>query len=694
MPGRISLDEAIASTQADPAAAPAGKRRITFEEASGALDASLTARPPGTGVSPGYPAGFEAAPTPGPPRTGQQSMMIRSPEPAGSNGFLPALKADIPQDEPTRLKVLAESLFPGDPSAINRVGFRDGRPVYVNDEGKLQYVAGKFSGGAASVAAYSPEIIGSTVGTVVGGPVVGSALGGAAGRAVKRGVSALAFDEPVTTGSVAKELGTEAVVNAAGGLLGKGVGGLIDRGRVVNFSAAKIAEAERTRELVRRQTGIELDLAQASGDRRLIKLRDYAARYPGESSQLIQAQDDVLSGQFDNATQRVLNLVAQPNSALAASQTGINAAQEVIKGARQGVYSQVRPLYEAAYAAVPQVTDPNLLKYLKLPYFGDALKAGRRLQALEGGVEATPAFINSSNISLKDLDYLKRGLDQKIEALATTNGRRQESAALRGKKNELVAELDTLSNDLYQQARGAYQQGIRQQVEPLEKGLVGALSKMDPQQANVASRLLGGQGVAPEGVALLKASLQRYSPDAYEGIVRQYLDDAYSQAQAITQGGDVVNVPGKFLRQLAPTPAKRNLLKAILPAGALPDFEALLNAAEKLAVTPLGASRVAGSNTAADTTISEILKGRGVAVTKALITPRQAIRDSVELKAQEDAVIRLTQALLDPAKRKQINTIVRMSDRSKQAILLGSLLSTQSAAGAVKDITENAGAGR
>lgn len=687
MPGRLTFDEgaALASTQAEPSA-PTRAKRLTFEEASRALDATET---PGVkdpfGRSQAPAAGYEVK---NPGVGGQQRTFVKSPQGAGSN-FATALKAEFPADERTRLKVLADSLFPGDPTGIERVGIRNGRPVYVNDKGELQYLSDSLSGGAAALVANSPEIAGSIVGTLAGGPVLGSAAGAGAAKALKRGASALIFGEPVTPLSLAKEVGTEAALNAVGGLAGKGVAGVFDRGRTTVITSAKLAEAERVREVVRRQTGIDLDLAQASGDRRLIALRDYAARYPGESSQLIQAQEEALSGQFDNATQRVLNLVAQPGSALAASQTGINAADQVIKGARQTVYSQVRPLYEAAYAAVPEVTDPDLLKYLKLPYFADALKAGRRLQALESGVEATPAFLNSNKVSLKDLDYLKRGLDQKIEALATTGGKRQESAALRAKKNELVAELDTLSNDLYQQARGAYQQGIRQQVEPLENGLVGTLSKMDPQQANVASRLLAGQGVAPEGVALLKASLERFNPDAYSGLVRQYLDDAYSKAQAITQGGDVVNVPGKFLKQLAPTPAKRDLLKAILPAGALPDFEALLGAAEKIATTPLGASRVAGSNTARDTNISEVLKGRGIAVTKALITPRQAIRDAVELKAQEDAVIRLTEALLDPAKRKQLNAIVKISDRSKQAILLGSIFSAKAAGGTVRDFGEN-----
>jgi hypothetical protein len=354
----------------------------------------------------------------------------------------------------------------------------------------------------------------------------------------------------------------------------------------------------------------------------------------------------------------------------------------------------VRPLYEAAYASTPQVTDPALLNYLKLPYFGEALRAGRKLQALEDGFEATPAFLNSTDVSLKDLDYLKRGLDQQIDRLSGLQGKRQEAAALRAKKNDLVGQLDNLSNDSYQQARQAYAQGIEQQVAPLENGLVGTLAQLEPQQAAFASRIFTDPGVTADQVAIFKAAVSQKNPDAYRGLVRQYLDDAYDKAQVITQGGDTSNIPGKFLKTLAPTPSKEQRLKAILPADALPALEGLLDAAEKLAATPLGASRVAGSPTSSNISIGEALKGRAVATLRALITPRQAIRDAAELRAQEQGVIDLTEALIDPAKRDQLKRIVRMKDSTKQAILLGTLFTGQAAAGEASDLTENSGLGQ
>ncbi len=686
MPGsRITLDEALASTQ--PEQAQVAPARITFDEASQALDSTETTLPPGFGVSRGI-AGYEVS-NPGGRNT--PATFVKKPAPADRSRFATALKADVPIDQQTRLRVLANDLFPNDPSGIDKVGFRNGRPVFVNSDGQLQYVTDRGTGLAASVIANSPELVLSTAGAFTPSPVLGSAAGGAAGRLIKRGISNALFDEPVTPGSLAKEVTIEAAISGAGALAGKTTGAVLDSGRNLRLSSARVAAGERERELIRRQTGIELDLAQATGDRRLIALRDYAARYPGESAELIQAQDDLLSGQFDNAVNRTLNLVGQPTSAFRAGQTGINAAEELIQGARVAVQQQVKPLYEAAYQAVPEVTDPNILKFIKLPYFNQALRAGRKIQALDARVEATPEFLNSTSYSLKDLDYLKRGLDQQYKSLAGQQGKGNEARALLDAKNEFVAELDNFSNDLYQQARSAYQQGIRQTVEPLENGLVGTLAKMDPQQANIAARLFNGSRASPESVALLKASLERFNPDAYKGLVRSYLDEAYSNARALTQGGDVVNVPGKFVNQLAPTPSDRDLLKAILPSGALPTFEALLDAGQKLARTPLGASRVAGSNTLRDQTISEVLKGRGRAVLKALTTSRETIRDAADFQLQEQTIVKVTEALIDPAKRAQLSAIVKMSDESRKLILLGGLLASESGAGYVYDRGENAG---
>lgn len=654
-------------------------RGTAFDKANASLDAGgqvgfRADQQPGQEFVPGsYNTG-------GAPR---QPKLYEAPQPAPDGNLGAAIKDSFAADEGTRLRLIAESLFPGDPKGIERVGIRNGKPVFVNDEGKLQFVSGTKSNLLGGIIGNLPEIAGGIAGSFAGSPVLGGTAGATVAKAIKRGVSNLVFDEPVTAGSLGKELAIEAGTNLVGGGLGKLGGKILDRGRVVDFTPADLAAAEAKRATVKARTGIDLDLAQASGDRRLISLRDYAARYPGKTAQLIQAQDDIASGQFEAATNRVLDAVAAPIPSGTAGARAINAADETIKAARAGVQQEVQPLYDAAYASVPQITDPQLLNFLKLPYFEQAFKSGQRIAKLEGS-----ALAPDQPPDLRSLDYLKQGLDDVIQKL-TDKGARKEAAALRARKNDLVDNLDQLSGDLYKAARQGYAQRIAARVEPLENGLVGALAKLEPADAAVAGRLFNDASVTPESIALLKAKVSQTNPDAYRGLVRQYLATAYNKAQQITEGGDVSNVPGKFLRQLAPTPDAQKRLLAILPRDSYGPLKDLLEAAESLAVTPLGASRIAGSPTANNTTLSEILKGRGVAVARFLTTPRQALREAAEFKAQEQGVLALTEAIIDPAKRDQLSRIVRMSDKSKQAILLGGLLGGQAVTASGQDLTEN-----
>lgn len=680
MPGRITLDEALASTAPTPEpTAPAGVRRITFDEANAAYEATgkvgfRADQKPGQEFVPGaYNKGA-------PPR---QPKLYEAPQPAPDGNLFAAVKDSFAADEGTRLRLIADELFPGDPNGIQRVGIRNGKPVFVNDDGKLQYVSGTKSNLLGGLIGNLPEIAGGIAGSFTASPVLGGTAGATAGKAIKRSISNLVFDEPVTAKSLGKELALEAGTSLVGGLAGKGVAKFADRGRVVSFAPSDLQAAEATRAAIKQRTGIDLDLAQASGDRRLIALRDYSARYPGRSAELIQAADEIASGQFDQATKRVLDLVAQPTPAGTAGVNAINAADETIRLAQKSLSQQVRPLYDAAYASVPEIRDVALLNFLKLPYFDQAFKAGQRIAKLEGtslGPGALP--------DLRSFDYLKQGLDDVINRLSS-KGATKEARALRERKNEFVSQLDGLSNQQYQAARQAYAQGYAAQIEPLEQGLVGTLAKLDPADAATAGRIFRDPSVTAEQIALLKAKVSQTNPEAYKGLVRQYLAAEYDKAQVLTQGGDAVNVPGKFLKGLAPTPGKRDNLKAILPEGTLQDLDDLLLAAEKLATTPLGASRVAGSNTARDTTLSEVLKGRGVAIARFLTTPRQALRDAAELRAQEQGVIDLTEALIDPAKRGQLRRIVKLKDSSKQLILLAGLLGGQATAGGVTDLTEN-----
>lgn len=665
------------------------------------------------------------------------------PIPADKANFGASLKAGIIADEDTQRREIAKSLFPNDPRGAERVSFFEGEPVYVDDRGQLKRVSPALVSGLAEITANIPEAVGSVVGSfATGNPVSGAAVGGAGGRALKRGVSELVFDEPATPLSVAKEMAGEGAVNLVAGGIGKGIAGFAGRGKIVDFSPANIRNAEQIREYVKQTTGIDLDLAQASGNRNLLALRDYAATYPGRTAEIIQMADEVAAGQLDTATNRFLDTIAKSTPSEIAGKNGVNAAQLIIATTRRNVSQSVDPLYKVAYKAVPVVDrttkqGEKILDFLKLPYFPEAFAAGQRLRALETGSAAKPAqktvetltkktdegierasttvqstptgakritsrlsteatpkktadgvltrrdetvHSDITNPSLEELDYTKRALDEQIEALKDA-GQRQRARALTIKRNEYVAALDALPNMQWQAARKEYGELAKSTIEPLENGIIGVLAKTkDPVVSRAAAKIFSDPNVSPQAINLARTALEKESPEAYAGLVRQYLAHRWDQALKATQGGDVINPAGKFRQSVFGTPSDRERMRAILPAGASSAFEDLMLAMEKLSRTPLGASRVAGSPTFTRTEINESLKGQGAIVFKWLTSPRQAIREAAEDRVKEQSIGAITEALLDPAKRSQLRQVARMEPSTKQAILLTNLIAGQAAA--------------
>lgn len=723
MPDRITIDDALVAK-----AVPVVGGAITFDDAIAAR--SEAARPidrEDGGVLDLHAKGITGGDLIS--RDGELKVAPKILPPEKSN-FMASVKQGIPEDVETRRRVLAESLFPDNPNGISRVGFVDGKPVYVDDDGQLRAVSGGLARLGAGIVSNAPEIAGSVVGSLAtGNPVSGAAFGGAGGRALKRSASALMFDEPVTPGGVAREMAMEGAVNAVGAGLGKGIGKFAGRGRIADFTPVEIKTAEQAREYIKTKTGIDVDLAQASGNRKLIGLRAYAARFPGKSAEIVQAADETAEGQLDTAVNRTIDLVAKATPQETAYTNGVTAAQMVIKTAREKVYNEVRPLYRAAYDAVPEVADRRILNYLQLPYFKEAFSSGQKLRALETGSATRPFVRNSESLlsrnadgsyqratrtvdststgaskvserltegsrqetpegvltrrrdqiatnierpSLEELDYTKRALDEKIESLIE-GGSRQRARALQIKRNEFVSALDALPNQQWQLARQRYGELIKETVDPLEQGPIGVLANIkNPRYATRAAQVLSDRNITPEAIKTTRESIEGAQPGAWDGLVRQYIATTWNKALKETQGADVVNPAGKFRQALIGTPRDKARMQAMMPPAAVQSFDDLMTASEALARTP-----IAGSNTMRDTEIKDQLKGTAAVVFKWLTSPRQSVRESAEQKALERATVAITEGILDPAKRSQLRQVVKMAPSTRQAILISTILGTQ-----------------
>lgn len=689
LPPGLTLDDPNAPAQ--PRALPPLPPGVSFDQA--AINVQMR---------PIYPMG-------GRPELGQQPyMQIPAPgQIAGADdaNFGAALKSNLVEDEQTKKRLIADSLFPNDPRGVDRVGFIEGKPVFVNDQGALQYVSGAVTRGAAGLVANAPEMAGGAAGALYGGPggaVAGSTLGATGARGWKRVLGNLVFDEPQTMGGNAADLGVEAAANLGGAVLGKAAAGFAGRARPIDFTPRQLRLAEQMWQQIKDRTGVDLDLALASGDRKLIAVREYAAKYPGRVADMVEARDEIMQGQFNTAVDRVLNMVASAKPDEVAGQNAISAADAVLRLTKKEIQQRVAPIYQAAYRSASVITSPRINQLTELKDVRDAIAKARYTIALENrGMPKVidrdprtlePILVDADEpLSLEVLDLTKQHLDDRVEQLAK-NGENRTAVALADVRDDIKDFLDNISTQtirarnpkqtdtvisLYKQARAEYGRLYQERLTPLENSPVGVLAKMHPQNAALAANVLRRSNVTPQQIAVLKGGLSRSNPEAYKDLVRLYLGQEWDTAQAVAQSGDVINPAGKFLSSVFRTPAQRDRVVAMLPPQTADVMEDVMMAAERLSKTPIGSSRQPGPTTARDQLITEQLKYRALSALKWLIAPKQSLKEAAEDRALETGIESLTEALLDPAKRAQLKQITKMKPSTQQAILLASILGGQ-----------------
>lgn len=656
MPDKITLDDALSS-----AAKGTG---ITIDDALAHRESQMRPR---EGTFPGQgEVGVPGQGLPGNPNY-QPAMIAPRVEPATDANFGAALKSELVEDPDTRRRLVAESI--GVP--IERVGLIDDKPVFVTDEGKLQYVSGFGSRTGAAVVGNAPEAIGATVGSFAASPLVGSTAGAMGARGLKRAVAGMVFDEPQTISGNLTDVATEGALNLGAGLAGKGISKVLDRGKTVDFSPANRAAAEAVRSRVKQTTGIDLDLAQASGDRKLISLRAYAARYPGKSAELIQAADEAAEGQFEAATTRVLDMIATSRPEEVAGSAGVRAADMAIAAVKAKRDAAVKPFYDTARGVVlgadvvEQLSSDPLVKRAALRVTRDPVYQ-RKLQGLPEN-------------SVGYWQQVKRNLDASYEQ-SIGKGNKTAAGEYADAAKQLNEKIAAASPE-YKLANEHYSKVTREMVEPLENSVVGVLAKIkDPKAATAAAKIFQDPNITPTQIAQARSVIAKQDPEAWNGLVRQWMGQKFNRALKETQTADVINPAGKFRQAIFGTPQDRAKAAAMLPQGAVKDFEDLMFAAERLASTP-----IAGSNTMRDTEIKDQLKGTGAVIFRWLTSPRKAVVDAAEQRALEQGTVAITEALLDPAKRSQLKRVVKMKPSSRQALMITSLLGGQAATKAAAD---------
>lgn len=206
------------------------------------------------------------------------------------------------------------------------------------------------------------------------------------------------------------------------------------------------------------------------------------------ASTILQRLKDRASGLEERTTDRV-NQALKPDDYF-----------EQVEKLKNDLYTNSKPLYDAAYAANPSVKSKVLPKLLETPDGKKAVKTALRIMRNEGKKIGKQDAMNMvSAPSLEFLDKVKQGMDQLItkeeghgmDYKATPLGK-----SMRGLRDALVNELDTATTpakgeSLYKQARAQYA-GDLELLDALQSGRDN-FSKLQPQQLD---KLLAGMSFA------------------------------------------------------------------------------------------------------------------------------------------------------------------------------------------------------
>lgn len=513
-------------------------------------------------------------------------------------GFVANFKAGLVDDPNLKARLVADKLFPNDPNRYERVGMRGGEMVYRDDKGGFQQVDAGALSTLGSFAADSPEMVGAAVGAAFGG-LPGAALGGSAGDAYKRIFANLVLGEEQTAAGNAAGIATEGAFTLAGEGIGRGVLSQFNRRAVQGAEKFDANAADALRARIQRETGINLDYAQAANVRQLRNLKAWASKYPSDAAEILEGQRKIQQGEVSEGVQRMLDAISAGDDPAKLSSGGVNAAKGIIAAAEESREAAVRDLYEAAYqdriptdAARELLKDPVIRKTVeavrKSPEYQRELgviAADKEKITFRGGVgpqkEALPAGMDS----IRFWDLVKRNLDDQIKATESPlKPQKNKGRLLTGAKQMLVQATDSASPK-YAAARAEFERISAETVDPLQNGIIGLIANIDNPRlatsvATIADDILKDPQLTKSTKQIFLSQGKRQE---WNDIVKLSLANKFDKAMKETASAQPGNVAGKFRSAVIGTPRQKAALAGALDGDALNAFETTMEALEYVA---------------------------------------------------------------------------------------------------------------
>jgi len=518
--------------------------------------------------------------------------------------FTSLIKAGIPDDPQTRLKIFASERGIPEEEIPNRFRLEGSDVQFKGDDGKWRSESPSGAGGffkevGAGLISHAPEealAVGGAVAGIPGGPVgmaVGAGIGAAAGEGYRKSVANILYEEPQSVQGNIEAMGNAAKWAVGGEVLGAGFGrvaGKIKARRTVkDIDKLNKVATDRLDELATEQ-GIQLTPAELTGLRTLITQQWLLGSLP-DSADVIENFLKNREGDIQKSVYGFFNKLAAEQSPFMGYKSGIVGAQKTREKLVGHRFDETDKLYKEAFKENPQVSvraiNDDLDSALKTAG-GSKLDTIKWLQKeLVKTIPDTHAMNvgkvkgrESGSRKLSQLHGIKLSIDARIESLmeGKLSADKADLRTLEDYKEQILDEMGHAS-PRYTEGRELFGE-LSKPIGNLDEHLAGGFVKYNDDQAMTLATKLFGTRSSPELIEESKAIIGAADPQSWNSVVRAYMQDAFERTKE--SAVDVTsNVGGIYRKAMFGTERQRKLMRAALDRqqyGALEDMMTVLEA--------------------------------------------------------------------------------------------------------------------
>lgn len=588
----------------------------------------------------------------------------------GGASFGSLVKSGMVDDQKTKMRLMAESIFPGEPDAVERFGEMNGEIVYVGKDEKLHKAeTSGVKSFAANLLGNAPTIAGGAAGAILGagaspaGSIGLGALGAAGGKGIQEIIANLGLGEPQTVGGniggMAKEAAFAGVGGAGGALFQK----FMQRNMARDISKLDPAAVAGLDQKAAAQ-GVTLNAAQRTNVPSLKNRAEALSRIPASADDM-NASLEATRQQASDAADRFVASISPVNGLDEAGTKARDASKAVIAALTNERSAQARPLYKKAFTDFQEFSEPQLDRLAQLresPTFKDAEKVATRLLkddlATMGEQEMPQAG------ALRDLHYTKLALDKLIGDSATGGYQKTSRNAIINLKNELLKVMDDASPS-YKEARQVFAH-MSPNIESVKDGVISKIADLSDEQALKASKLMFNPQMSPTAIGRARVLFHRSGmQDDWNAMLRGYLQDTLETAGKEFKSGPGTGRAVTWRYTLVGDPKQASNLKAAMSHDQWNGFQDMMEVFEAV-------GRVKGTGNSITMPMqeasSEIQKEAGKGVLSTVMQPRQALIDWLAEARQGKHAAKQVEILNDPNALKRLKELRRLSPNDQQFI--------------------------